>query len=103
MLVFPAFRFLAPFGRRVLLPRVVIARHRHDALSVIACNHLPGNRRIQYLPAPRDIALPRQVMVKQLEEVIHLARLCQRLAIQPHGFCVRNPIAKSQPEEPHEG
>jgi len=54
---------------------------------------------IQYLPAPRDIPLPGKMFVEELEKLIHLSRLRQRLTIQPHGFRVRNPVPKPQPEE----
>jgi len=85
-LVFPPLRFLAVLDSRILLARVVVAWHRH-------------NRGIQYLPASRDVALPGKVMIKQLEQVIDLARLRQRLAIQPHSLGVRHPVSQPQPEE----
>jgi len=61
---------------------------------------------VQYLPTARDITLPGKMFVEELEKVIHLARLRQRLAIKPHGLGVRNPVAKTKTktktEEPHE-
>ncbi|MFT5615436.1 MAG: hypothetical protein ACI8Q6_002724, partial [Granulosicoccus sp.] len=39
-------------------------------------------------------------MIKELEQFLHLARLRQRLSIQPDGRCVRHPVSKAQ--KPHE-
>jgi len=77
---------IAAFSSRV--PKV--ARHRHDG-------------RVQYLPATRDIPLPGKMFGEELEQRLHLARLRQRLAIQPNGLGVRYPVSQPKPKEPHEG
>jgi len=41
--------------------------------------------------------------VKQREHLLHLARLRQSLAIEPHRLGVGHPVPETQPEKPHEG
>ena len=55
------------------------------------------DRRVDDLPAPGEIALVLQELIKQIEQLFHRARLGQRLAIEPQS-CVGNRILQLQPE-----
>ena len=88
-LVGPVLGHLAVLDGLVFLARVVIARHRHDG-------------RIEDLPAPRDIALARQIAVELAEQLLDQTRLRQPLAIEPDRLGVRHPVLETQPQKPHE-
>jgi hypothetical protein len=57
---------------------------------------------IKDLPAPRNVALPRQMAVELREQCLHQTRLRQRLAIKPDRLCVGHTVLQPKAEEPHE-
>ena len=88
-LVSPIPGHLARFDRRVFRAGIVVARHRHD-------------RRVQNLPAPRNIALSRQIPVELPEKRIDHPRLRQSFPVQPDRHGVRHPVPETKVQKPHE-
>lgn len=60
----PVLGHLASVDRLVLIAGVVVARHRHDG-------------RIEDLPAPRDVALPRQIAVELAKQFLACESACK--------------------------
>jgi hypothetical protein len=74
------------FDGRVLVARIVVARHRH-------------NGGVKDLPAPRNIPLPRQMTVEQPEQLLHLAGLRQCVAIKPDRLGIGHPVPETKPQK----
>ena len=55
------------------------------------------------LPAVRDVALPRQIAVKLLEQRLNYTRMRQPFTIEPDGLGLVNPVLQPQTKNPHEG
>ena len=89
-LVGPTLGHLAVLDRRVFVPRVVVAGHRHDGS-------------IEDLPTARDIPSPRQIAIELLEQRLEHPRLRQPLAIEPDSLGIRHPVLQPKTKEPHEG
>ncbi len=83
----PILGHFALLDGRVLVAGIVIARHRHD-------------EGIKDLTAARNAVLPREMTVEQPEQLLHLARLRQRISIKPYRLGIRHPVPKAQPQKP---